>query len=88
MKPQQASLFDLNAPLPVPIAGEVNPWHLRIDNAIPPHVDFVDSVRRYGVIQPIITATVCHASEKQEGEVHVIQGRRRTLAARAALSSL
>ncbi|NJM39267.1 MAG: hypothetical protein HC853_00140 [Anaerolineae bacterium] len=82
MKPQQASLFDLNVPLPTPVAGEINPWQLRIDNAIPPRDDFVDSVRRYGVIQPIITATVCQTSEKQNDEVHVIQGRRRTLAAR------
>ena len=85
MKPQQASLFELNAPLPTPTSGEIDPWHLRIDNAIPPHTDFVDSVRRFGVIQPIITATVvCQDEEKGEGggEVHVIQGRRRTLAAR------
>jgi hypothetical protein len=84
MKGSQPSMFDgADMSLPTPVLGQISPWALRIENAIPPHSGFVDSVRRYGVIQPLITATVCEANSNQQTvEIHVVQGRRRTLAAR------
>ena len=85
MKASQQSFFSQDPiSLPTPVMGQISPWQVRIDNAIPPHADFVDSVRRFGVIQPIITATINEADSDGSAKViHVIQGRRRTLAARS-----
>ena len=85
MQANQQSLFNQDQmSLPAPVMGQISPWQVRIDNAIPPHTDFVDSVRRFGVIQPIITATINEAGNDDRNKgIYVIQGRRRTLAARS-----
>lgn len=73
----QDSIFALTEPLPPCTKGCVSPWAVQVKDGIPPSARFVDSVRRNGVIEPIIAATV-----GDDPTVWVVSGRRRVAAAR------
>lgn len=73
----QSSIFAFVEPLPPCTNGCVSPWAVQIKDGIAPTARFIESVRRSGVIEPIITATV-----GGDEIAWVVSGRRRVAAAR------
>jgi hypothetical protein len=73
-KPQQLTLLGESFDLSKPHFGQVEIAALQMHDGLPPDATFVDSVARFGVVEPVVLVACA-------GEVALVNGRRRVCAA-------